>query len=262
MGACAHGGVVVWRRGGVGLVGCCAALLAALVVSHPASAADLPPPPAPPAPPVYKAPDVPLETWSHFYIGGALNRTHHTGYVPAQPGQPQEFSAQQYAWGFKVFGGYRFTENVAIEAAYHHLGQVSFFEGNPIWSTEHSYAVSGSVVLTSPALSRWIGPTWVPVYFFTRFGLAYKDITHVSVFGTFNEGILSGVFGAGFEFRPTQNMFVRLEYEFLSTAIGGPPMSIPALNSLFNITFGGTHRAINVMNTPLALTVGVNLPPI
>jgi hypothetical protein len=248
---------VVWRRDGVGSAVSCAALLAALLVSHPVSAADLPPD-APP-PPTYKAAEPPLETWSRFYIGGALNRTHHTGYVPAQPGGTQEFSAQQYAWGFKTFAGYRFTENVAVEVAYHYLGKVEFFEGNPIWSTEQSHALSGSVVLMTPPLSRWIGPTWIPVTFFTRFGLAYKNINHISAFGTFNEGILSGVFGAGFEFRPTSNMFVRLEYEFLSTAIGGPPMSIPALNSLFNVTFGGTHRAINVMNTPLALTLGVNL---
>jgi hypothetical protein len=50
-----------------------------------------------------------------------------------------------------------------------------------------------------------------------------------------------------------------MEYEFLSTAIGGPSQPTPALNSLSIVHFGGTQRAINVMHTPLALTIGAYL---
>ena len=77
--------------------------------------------------------------------------------------------------------------------------------------------------------------------------------------GTFHEGVLSGVLRAGFELRPTSNVFVRLEYEFLSTAIGGPSRPVPIFNSLTVVTIGGTQRVINVMHTPLAITVGINL---
>jgi hypothetical protein len=128
-----------------------------------------------------------------------------------------------------------------------------------IVSDERSYAVSGSAVFLLPALSTWVGPTSLPIHGFLRLGLAYKDITHLSPVATFHEGILSGVLGAGLEFRPTANVFVRLEYEFLSTAIGGPSRPVPVLDSLTTVSIGGTERAINVMHTPLALTVGINL---
>jgi opacity protein-like surface antigen len=205
--------------------------------------------------PVYKAPPLPpVSVWSRYYVGAAVNWVHHTGYVPES-----SWSAERYGFGGKVFGGYRFTETISFEAAYHYLGKVSFYEGSPILSDERSYAVSGSAVFLSPALSTWVGPTSLPIHGFVRLGLAYKDITHWSVAGTFHEGVLSGVLGAGFEFRPTANVFVRLEYEFLSTAIGGPSRPVPILNSLTTAHFGGTERAINVMHTPLALTLGVNL---
>ena len=170
-----------------------------------------------------------------------------------------EWSAERYAFGGKIFGGYRLNETVSFEAAYHYLGKVSFFEGSPILSEEQSYALSGSAVFLSPALSTWAGPTNFPIHGFLRLGLAYKDIKHFSVAGTFHEGVLSGVLGAGLELRLTSNVFVRLEYEFLSTAIGGPSRPVPIFNSLTTVSFGGTQRAINVMHTPLALTLGINL---
>jgi OmpA-like transmembrane domain len=151
----------------------CVVLLGALLTTDSARGADLPPPQLPPPPvvPAYKAPGPVL---TGFYIGGALNNTHHTGYVPLS-----QDSAEQYALGFKVFGGYRFTDNIRFEAAYHYLGKVQFEEASPIESTEQSWAVSGSAVLMTPEFSRWVGPGYVPTYFFLRFGLAYKNISCV-----------------------------------------------------------------------------------
>src|SRR5438067_118078 len=167
---CTRRGRVVWRRVELAASSlcCCGVLLAALVTMDSALATDLPPPQLPPPPPVapaYKAPDPVL---TGFYLGGALNNTHHTGYVPLS-----QNSAEQYALGFKVFGGYRFTDGIRFEAAYHYLGKIQFDEGSPIESTEQSWAVSGSAVLMTPELSRWVGPGYVPTYFFLRIGLAY-----------------------------------------------------------------------------------------
>jgi opacity protein-like surface antigen len=204
--------------------------------------------------PIYKVAPPPVPSWSRYYVGAAANWVHHTGYVPES-----DWSAERYDFGGKLFGGYRFNETVSFEVAYHYLGKVSFFEGSPILSEEQSYALSGSAVFLSPALSTWAGPTNFPIHGFLRLGLAYKDIKHVSVAGSFHEGVLSGVLGAGLELRLTSNVFVRLEYEFLSSAIGGPSRPVPILNSLTTVSFGGTQRAINVMHTPLALTLGINL---
>jgi hypothetical protein len=219
--------------------------------------------------PVYKAAPIPAAPairaftpvfdglWSRYYVGAAVNWVHHTGYVPAT--SRWNYGAERYSFGGKVFGGYRFTETISFEGAYHDLGKVSFHEGLPTLSDERSYAVSGSAVFLLPALSTWVGPTNLPIHGFLRLGLAYKDITHLSPVATFHEGVLSGVLGAGLELRPTSNVFVRLEYEFLSTAIGGPSRPVPIFNSLTAVNLGGTQRAINVMHTPLALTLGINL---
>ena len=142
---------------------------ASLLTSGTALAADAPTP-------VYKAPPLPpAPEWSRYYVGAAVNWVHHTGYVPAD--SKWSFGAERYSFGGKVFGGYRFTETVSFEATYHYLGKVSFFEGSPILSDERSYAVSGSAVFLSPALSSWVGATNLPIHAFLRLGLAYKDIT-------------------------------------------------------------------------------------
>jgi hypothetical protein len=33
---------------------------------------------------------------------------------------------------------------------------------------------------------------------------------------------------------------------------------VPGFKGLYHVTIGGTHRVVNVMHTPLALTVGYN----
>ena len=189
-----------------------------------------------------------------FYAGAGFNWVHHTGYVPNSATQAD---TAQYVIGGKAFGGYRFNEFLQFEVAYHHLGRVQV-EGLPFVSYERSYAISGSAVHVTEPLSRWFGPGFERVHGMFRAGLAYKNIQQTLPSETLEEGILSGVIGAGFEFRLTPRTFARVEYEFLSTAIGGPLQSIPALNSLFEVRIGGTHRVINVMNTPLALSFGVN----
>ncbi len=189
-----------------------------------------------------------------FYAGAAFTWVHHTGYFPNTTSQAD---VAQYTIGGKAFLGYRLFESTQFEVAYHHLGRVEV-EGLPFMSHERSYAVSGSVIHVTPALSRWLGPSYDWIHAIFRLGLAYKNIEQTFPTETLQEGILSVVVGTGLEFRLSPSMFARIEYEFLSTAIGGPTQSIPALNSLLEIRFGGTHRVVNVMNTPLALTLGVN----
>ena len=87
----------------------------------------------------------------------------------------------------------------------------------------------------------------------------YKDITQTtSIVGTFHEGALAGVVGAALEFHMTPHWFGRIEYEFISTALTGPSESAPALRGLFRVNLGGTHNVVNVMNTPLSVTIGYN----
>jgi outer membrane protein with beta-barrel domain len=253
-----HGGKIVWRRaafvalmviaGGHGLLHDCSVARAADIA--------LPPPPPPPVvPPPIVAPQVD-PAYSRFYVGGAFNWVHHTGYVP---NSPTEASAAEYTVGFKTFGGYRFTPQNSVEVAYHYLGRVHI-EGMPVETTEQSWAVAASFVHVSPPWSQWLGPGPFGDYLhsFVRFGLAYKHIEQDSVIGTLDEGIVSLVIGTGVEARFTPEWFGRIEYEYISTAIGGPPQRVPGFKGLYAITIGGTNRTINVMNTPLAITIGRN----
>jgi opacity protein-like surface antigen len=222
-----------------------------------ARAADIALPP--PAPAVVPPPVVPPQVnpaYSRFYVGGAFNWVHHTGYFPNTTTQAD---TAEYHVGFKVFGGYRFTAQNSLEVAYYHLGKARI-EGLPVETHEQAWAVSGSFVHVSPAFSLWIGPGPLNDYLhaFVRLGLAYKHVEQTSALGTLNEGFLSGVIGAGIEARFSPQWFGRIEYEFLSTAIGGPPQPVPGFKGFVNVKIGGTDRVINVMNTPIAFTLGYN----
>jgi opacity protein-like surface antigen len=232
------------------------------------NASDLPAPPPPydaKAPVVVKAP----EPASHFYIGAGMGGVHHTGYLPpwslaGEPPANNGFNVQQYILGGKVYGGFEIYDWLRLEGAFHYLGAAHFPSdfflpgGGTALSinTEKSYALAGSVVFVSPPLSSWSIPTFVPTYLLARVGVAGKDITQTGLAGSWEERTLAGVLGAGFEFRLSPNWFARLEYEYLSTAIGGPRVTVPEFRGLFNLAIGGTQNVVNVMHTPLSVGVG------
>lgn len=168
-----------------------------------------------------------------FYVGGGVGGVHHTGYVPDTP-----WNSEQYAVGGKVFAGYRYLDWAQVEVVYHYLGEVTFDEGLPALSKEHSHAVSVVSMFVSQPLSTWLMPTLLPTRVLLRAGLGYKDISHSAIVGSFHEGVAVGVVGFGVEYELSNLTFVRLEYEFLTPAIGG------------------TSRVINVMNTPLTVSFG------
>jgi opacity protein-like surface antigen len=233
------------------------------------NATDLPVPvpPAAKAPVQVKAP-APV---SRFYIGAGGGGVHHTGYLPAwslagEPPAANGFNVQQYGMGGKVYAGYEVYDWLRLEGAFHYLGSANFLSaffppGLPgvralSVNTETSYALAGSVVFVSPPLSRWSIPTYVPTFMLFRVGVAGKDINQTGNAGSFEERTLAGVLGTGFEFRLTPNWFARLEYEYLSTAIGGPRMSVSEFRGLFHANFGGTQNVVNVMHTPLSASIG------
>ncbi len=256
------------RRGksAYSLAAAAAVVLAGVLTGN---ATDLPaPPPLPAKAPVQVKAPAPV---SHFYIGAGGGGVHHTGYLPAwslaaQPPSNSGFNVQQYGLGGKVYAGYEVYDWLRLEGAFHYLGSANFFStynlpglvgvGAPSLNTEKSYALAGSVVFVSPPLSSWSIPTYLPTYLLFRVGVAGKDINQTGNAGSFEEKTLAGMVGAGFEFRLTPSWFARLEYEYLSTAIGGPTMSVPELHGLFHAHFGGTQNVINVMHTPLSASVG------
>jgi hypothetical protein len=198
---------------------------------------------------------------SQYYVGGSLSWIHHTGYVPNKAaGEAKD--VEKYVFGGKLFGGYRYSDAVRFEIAYHHLGNAPYQEGfGATISTSHvqSYALSGSVIYAFPELPPWFGHASLPSRVFVRGGFTVKNIQQQTIQGSFEEGTFAFVVGTGVEVKLTPRWFSRFEVEHLSVAIGGPIHSAPLLRGLINVGIGGTNHVPNVMHTQLMFTLGYNL---
>jgi len=194
-----------------------------------------------------------------WYVGGGLFMDHHTGFVP---NTNNVYNVEKYEPGGKVFFGYQFDRDWAAEFSVDYFGETSFYEKNfPTQSKERSFAVTGSVLWFTPPITEWMpwaDKIWwpAPMRLFARGGLAYKNIHQEAYDGTFDEGTVAFVVGGGAEFNFDPNWFMRIEYEFVSTALNGPSEPFTALNGLFTAHLGGTARVVNVMNTELAVSAG------
>lgn len=203
------------------------------------------------------------EDMSPLYFGGSIAWTHHTGWVPNKsPGEAG--SVESWVLGGKIFGGYRLSEALSLEVAYHHLGKVSYWEGFGALLAEsrvRSYAVSGSVVYAFPPLQQWFDflRVFPPARIFLRGGFAYKNMLQDTIQGSFEEGTLSAVLGVGVHYQLTPRWFSRIEIEHLSGAIGGPVHDLPLLKGLVNVRIGGTDHVPNLMHTQVLFTLGYNL---
>jgi hypothetical protein len=207
---------------------------------------------------------------SPFYAGVGVSSVHHTGYLPDSsavappPGFGGGYNVEAYALGGKVFGGYQINPLFRVEAAFHDLGRASFGSVVSrqgallrIVNTEESFALAGSVIYVTPELSRWVPPLGNTNLLF-RVGLAYKDIHQTSGPAKFSEGALAAVVGVSIEHRITPTWFGRLEYEHIGTALTGPSETVPELRGLIHVDLGGTRNVVNVMHTPLSVSIGHN----
>jgi hypothetical protein len=96
----------------------------------------------------------PMYDW---YVGGGAFMDHHTGFVPNTNNM---YNVEKYEPGGKVFFGYHFDRDWSAEFSVDYFGETSFFEkGFPTESKERSFAVTGSVLWFTPAVS-----TWMPFY--------------------------------------------------------------------------------------------------
>jgi opacity protein-like surface antigen len=185
------------------------------------------------------------------YVGVGGNVAHHTGYMPNSP-----YNAEMWTPGAKLFAGYRVNDWLALETTYHYLGTSQFDENVGVRARETSQSFSASVIFRTQPISRWVGSTLVPTRLLARLGLARKLIHQTSIVQTNTEFTTAAVVGLGVEFDITDRIFIRAEYEYISTAIGGPLQRVSGLAGLYYVTVGGTHRVVNAMHTPLSVSVG------
>jgi opacity protein-like surface antigen len=192
-----------------------------------------------------------MPTTYSSYVGLGGNVVHHTGYMPNS-----SYNEEMWTPGAKLFAGYRVNDWMALEATYHYLGTSHFDESVGVRARETSQSFSASVVFRTQPISRWVGSTLVPTRLLARLGLARKLIHQTSIIQTNTEFTTAAVVGFGVEFDITDRIFIRAEYEYISTAIGGPLQRVPGLAGLYYVTIGGTYRVVNAMHTPLSISVG------
>lgn len=197
-----------------------------------------------------------------LYFGGSTAITHHTGRMANSTlvGPSVLGSMEEWVPSGRLFGGYRFDRNRSFEVGLHYLGHstYSMFSGGTfIDSSVTAYAVSASL-LYSVVIPHWygIGDGLPPAMLFVRSGAAYKILTQSNITGDATEGYFAAVIGIGLEQELTQRWFMRLEYEHLTTAIGGPIQSAPWFKSLIDARVGGTHNVPNAMHTEIMISVG------
>jgi len=143
-----------------------------------------------------------------WYVGIGAGQTNMEVVPSADTGTGESIDDSDTA--FKVFGGYGFSNNFAVEFGYADLGE--FTQRNP--------ASSFNVDIESSAIfAELVGSAKIHdrVDVFAKLGVAYWD-TELTVFGSGvsasgDENSLDPVIGIGFDFRVGEQLGIRLEWE-------------------------------------------------
>jgi hypothetical protein len=112
--------------------------------------------------------DVTLASPYRFYVGGGVNFVHHTGYMPYST-----FNSEEWVPGTKVFGGYKITDWLLVEGAWHYLGTARFFESPGVRARETANSLSATLLYYSPPVSTWLVDTPLALHVLVRGVIAY-----------------------------------------------------------------------------------------
>ena len=159
--------------------------------------------------------------FAQLYSGAAAGRVDHkqsrSNWTPAAGSAAFEDADA----GFKLFGGYKFTENFGVEGGYDYLGQYT--------ATPVSGASVGKAVIKSNSWNLFgVGTLPLPKDFavFAKLGVSsnYSKMNFSSNGGAFSTGDAgtarktSLAWGLGASYAVLKNLSVRLEYEDLGNA--------------------------------------------
>lgn len=87
----------------------------------------------------------------NFYVGGAIGRGAHD--VADLPGA----SVDESDTGYKLFGGYRFSKELAVEVGYFDFGQATAKVGSVTLGKYETSAFGAGVAFTLPFADKWSG---------------------------------------------------------------------------------------------------------
>lgn len=164
-----------------------------------------------------------------WYVGAGV------GYAQNKPhwnlALPTVFSEKTGDTGFKIYGGYQFAPNWAIEAEYIGFGKYKFDADDHVTTKTTGFGVSAVGVLPLSSQFALLGKLGV---------LAKKTKTdsHDNSGHTFysqDKITAAGLLGVGAEYRFTQNFALRGEYEYAGkTSVGENDGKIK--NSLLSVS--------------------------
>mgnify|MGYP003349849177 FL=1 len=155
-------------------------------------------------------------SFAQLYSGASVGRVDHkqsrSNWTPAAGSATFEDTDT----GFKLFGGYKFTENFGVEGGYDYLGQYT--------ATPVSGASVGKAVIKSNSWNLFgVGTLPLPKDFslFAKLGVSsnYSKMNFSSNGGAFNANDAgtnrrtSFAFGVGAGYNIMKNLTVRVEYE-------------------------------------------------
>lgn len=142
-----------------------------------------------------------------FYVGGAIGRGSHN--VEDLPGA----SVDESDTGYKLFGGYRFSKELAVEVGYFDFGQATAKVGSLTVGKYETSAFGGGVAFTLPFADKWSG--------IGRLGLASVKTkgTVLGISDSEDNVKLYGGLGIGYAITPQIN--VQGTWDFTQAEIDG-----------------------------------------
>jgi len=146
-----------------------------------------------------------------FYIGGGMGMSFFDG--DADFVDHEEINVNDTTFTAKIFAGYRFHKNIAIELGLHHFGEVEFKEtfikNDKLINREFAYTARGMDLSL-----LWIAPAISGIEVFLRTGMLYTGFSGNSIEYFTDKDALSFVLGMGANVELTDRLSISPEIQW------------------------------------------------
>jgi OOP family OmpA-OmpF porin len=159
----------------------------------------------------------------YYYFGLGVGQSHSqiddqqtTNSLLRTFNSPSSFSSELQDTSYKVFGGYQFNRNIALEAGYFNLGKFTYSTALPGGTMNGRYDIEGvnlDLVGTMPLSARWSALARLGVqYSNTRDAFSGPGLPASAPVDN-SQRANGGKVGVGLQYEMTPSMFVRAEAE-------------------------------------------------
>jgi len=147
----------------------------------------------------------------HFYMGGGLGASIFNGNADFKDFDKFEIDNKQVSG--KIFGGYQFHKNIAIEIGLHRFGSVLF--GEELFEDSYVYREQFNFKSKGISLSfLGIVPINEKIKIFLKTGMLYSNLKGEDIDYFTDKDAFTFLLGMGLNFDLTENFFIRPEIEW------------------------------------------------